>query len=81
MRYEWMGAEYISREVWLRAATLDLITAGGDLPSGEVARMLSHKDLVAAVLEQLDTATRKEVEEALAWAWARVDADLLALAQ
>jgi len=68
MRYEWMGVEYINREVWLREATLDLITAGGEIPSGEVARMLSHEDLVAAVLEQLDTATREEVEDALAWA-------------
>ena len=62
----------------MRAATLDLITAGGHLPAGSVARELPHEDLVAAVLEQLDTATRKEVEEALAWAWARVDEDLLA---
>ncbi len=28
MTYEWMGVEYINREVWLREATLDLITAG-----------------------------------------------------
>ena len=75
MRYEWMGVEYVSREVWLRAATLDLITAGGDLPSGEVARMLSHDALVDAVLEQLDTATREKVEAALAWAWASVRVD------
>ena len=81
MRYEWMGVEYISREVWLRAATLDLITAGGDLPAASEARGLPHDTLVDAVLEQLDTTTREEVEAALAWAWVRVDEDLLALAQ
>ena len=48
MRYEWMGGEYISREVWLREATLDLITAGGDLPAASEARELPHEDVVAA---------------------------------
>ncbi len=75
MRYEWMGVEYINREVWLREATLDLITAGGHLPAGGVAREFPHEDLVAAVLEQLDTATREEVEDALAWAWENVRED------
>ena len=75
MRYEWMGVEYISREVWLREAALDLITAGGDLPAGSVARELPHEELVAAVMEQLETTTRAEVEAALAWAWENVRED------
>ena len=43
-----------------------------------MARELPHEDLVAAVMEQLESTTREEVEDALAWAWARVDEDLLA---
>jgi hypothetical protein len=40
-----------------------------------VARDLPHEDLVAAVQEQLEGATREEVEAALAWAWASVRED------
>lgn len=72
MRYEWMGVQYINREVWLREATLDLITAGGDLPAASEARDLPHETLVEAILEQLETATTEEVEAALAWAWQHV---------
>ena len=72
MRYEWMGIDYINREVWLRDATLDLITAGGDIPDAEVVRMLSREELVAAVQEQLEGTAREEAEAALAWAWENV---------
>ena len=51
MPYEWMGVEYISREVWLRAATLDLVTAGSE------ARDLPHEDLVAAQASLLRLST------------------------
>ena len=52
-----MGIEYISREVWLREATLDLITAGGGIPDADVVRMPSHEKLVAAQASLLKPST------------------------